>query len=254
MCEGMGGGPAAASGDAGEAFAGEQDGHAQQNGADGGLDFSAVIDQLNSMASGQEEMRQALEGLAPQQVQQLADLPEGDHPFHEGEGEGEGDPGFDASGLDDAGFDPGDPEAEAHQQAQAIGQFVNDQVQQAVAPIQQQVDQRLQRADAEGQWRDVLQAFPELGHDETWDQVQELGRNILAAHGADQQLMQQPWFVGVIYQAGRAMEMHQAEMAQAGEPPGAARLEGGGGAAGPGGGGQSIGQLLQGQPSVLPFP
>ena len=251
MCEGMGGGPAAASGDAGEAFAGEAQ---QSNGQNGQGGFDAVLAELAGMAESHEQMRQQLAGLPQLQAQQGFD---GDpSAFYDDLGADDG-PGL------DAGLDPGDPfdgesfdpEAAVRAEAQAIGGYVQSQTE----PLREGL-QSLQDAHENLQWQhdvsELVAEFPEMGQQET--AVSVWGATARAAHAIGQpELASNVHLARMTYLAGRALEA-AAQEPSGDEPPGAARLEGGGGAAGPGGGGLSPAQqILHGGgelgAGVLPF-
>ena len=151
--EGMGG-TAAASGDAGgEALAGEaQNGH-----GDGG--FDAVLAEFAGMAESHEEMRQQLAGL-PEQLQAQQGFGGDPSAFYDDLGADDG-PGL------DAGLDPGnqfdDPEGTAREVADGLGQFIGDQIQQAVAPIQQQHDDLKFSHDV----AQLVSDYPEMADPET---------------------------------------------------------------------------------------
>lgn len=251
--EGMGGGPAAAQGDAGVA-----DGGAAQNGqnGDGGSQFDAVLADLAEMAEGQELMRQQLAGLP----EQLRGLPLGDHPLPEGDGdpsEFDGGGDLDALGLEDAGgdpgdaFDAGDPAADAAALAGALDGFVAAQTE----PLREGL-QQLQSAHENLQWQhdvsELVAEFPEMGEKET--AVSVWLATARAAHAMGQpELAASVHLARMAYLAGRALEAAQDEPQDAGPP--AAYLESGAGSAGPGGGGQSAAQAIlgAGRSSVLPF-
>src|SRR4051812_29678578 len=104
---------------------------AQQNGeAQAAPDFSALSSQMEQMAGGMEEMRQFLASNPWQaqeaQQQETAAAPEVDLSF-----------------LDVA--DPGyDPEQISQKMTEAVGQYVQQAIQQGTAPVQEQM-QEMQR-------------------------------------------------------------------------------------------------------------
>jgi hypothetical protein len=237
-----------AAGDAGQGAA-LADSEAQGN---GGADINALVGQLAGMQDTHEQLRAFLQenpdgGHWPEEGdEQPLDL-EGGDPF--------GDEGLDAFGLEDAGFDPGeqfggDPQADAEAQAQALQQFVGDQVQQAVQPLAAQVHDGLQ-AQAFGE---LAREFSELQEPETAERVMGLARSIGDAHGWPAQVWQSPQFVRLTYLAARAQQIAQEEAALDGEQPPTAAIEGGGGAMGGAGRGRSPGQMIVGAGSRNPLP
>jgi hypothetical protein len=239
---GIGGGVAAADA-GGVALAG--DGDAQGNGQNGLGDLAAVVEQLGQVREGNEELRKFLMD---------NNLGEGDHAWPE---DGEepfdlGELGFDATGLD-AGADPGE-QFDPHTDAQAINQALGGLVQEAMAPLQDEVRQHLADAQREGQVRDLLGEFPDLNDEKTMRDVLDSARTYVEAAGLPPELAHQPFMVRLTYMAGLAQQAAAAESDD--EPPHAAYLEGGGGAIGGGRGAASMAQQIlgAGRPSVLPFP
>jgi hypothetical protein len=129
--------------------------------------------------------------------------------------------------LDLSFLDPGDPQYDPTQLAEQLSGLVDQVAQQrleaGLAPIQEQVqDMRRER-----EWQAVADQFPELVNEEVARPVFQLAKE-MAEHNGHPELQQEPWFVRMVYTAGKALEAANEEGAEA---PSAAHLEGGGGAA-----------------------
>jgi hypothetical protein len=226
----------------GQGDAGDGYGEGQSNGFDGvGMDPAALADQFGQLTEGQEEMRSILAGLQEHLTQPQEDGP-GLPPLD-----------LDASDLEHAGGDPGDafgdPMADAHEQAQALEAFVTDRVQQAVAPLAQEMEQRWRA----GEYRDLAHELPELGHEGVLGEVLNLARTVADAEGWPAQMASSPAMIRMTYLATRAVEAAQHEP-DGEEPPTAAHLEGGGGAGPCGGRGASAAQAIVGAGRTNPLP
>lgn len=205
-----------------------------------GPDFQAVVEQLGSMAQGQEEMRQALAGL-PELLQ-----------GQQGQEQGQEEALLDPSMLD---FE--NPQFDPNQAAQGLQGWVEQQWQQREQQLMEQhvnpLRQQLGLIQQTGEARDLVAEFPELGEEETARSVVTMAQQLAEGLGAPQ-LAGHPQMWRLAYLAGRAMEAAQQEGQEDG--PQAAHLEGGGGA-GPAGGSQPDlkQQILDASKgsSVLPF-
>jgi hypothetical protein len=227
--------------DQGAQAQGQGEGGGEAAEAQQGPDFQAVVEQLGSMAQGQEEMRQALAGL-PELLQ--------------GQQQGPGEP--EPQLLDPSMLDFENPQFDPNQAAQGLMGFVDQQwqqreqqlMQQHVAPLQQQVQQLFQTQGA----MNLVAQYPEMGEEETARQVvtfaEQLAQKLGVPHLAGNADM---WELA--YLVGRAKETALQEEGQQ-DGPQAAHLEGGGGA-GPAGGSQPDlkQQILDSNrgSSVLPF-
>jgi hypothetical protein len=96
-------------------------------------------------------------------------------------------------------------------------------VEQRLEPLRQETKEIRQ----EREWQDVANQFPELVDEQVARPVFALAKE-MAEHNGHPELSQEPWFVRMVYTAGKALEAAQEEGA---ESPSAAHLEGGGGAA-----------------------
>jgi hypothetical protein len=200
---------AQAGGDAGPAQ-GEAQGQEQ-----GGQD--AVLQQLQAMQQGQEELRTYLASEPWQQRQEAAE-----------EDEGAEEQPLDLSFLDVG--DPGyDPQQTAQQLQTLLDSRVNEGIKQALGPVQQQVQDMQRTREAEA----LVQEFPDIAQPEVAQQVVQTAREYAELMGRPD-LGDDPKFWRIIYAAGRTFD--QAKQEGSGDP-GAAHLEGGAGAA-PGGQGQ----------------
>jgi hypothetical protein len=222
---------------------GQGEGGGEAAEAQQGPDFQAVVEQLGSMAQGQEEMRQALAGL-PELLQ--GQQQQGDNI------------GPDPQLLDPSMLDFENPAFDPNAAATSIQGWMEQQwqqreqqlLQQHVAPMQQMVQQMMQTGEA----RDLVAEFPELEDEETARQTVELAQQFAQDLGAPH-LAANPKLWRAAYLMGRAMDTHMQEQNMQ-EGPQAAHLEGGGGA-GPAGGSQPDlkQQILDSNrgSSVLPF-
>lgn len=231
---------AAATGDAG----GGQGGESAQGAA--GFDAAAVQQALQETRGGVDDLRaqfgQFLES-APWQQQEAA----------AGEDAGAGE--IDLSFLDEAYTNPGFGDAERAQQQAQFAQALQQHAAQAVAPVQQQ----MQEMAREQKIRDLVGEFPQFQDAEYAQKI--AGPNGLAVQYAeaigDPKQAMNPGFWRLVHMAHTAAEAANAEGQQGGaDASQAAHLEGGGGS-GPGGGQQVdiAGQILGAKrgASVLPY-
>lgn len=201
-----------------------------------GPDIGALGTQLEAMQGSQEQMFQFLQ--SQPWLQQ-----EG------GEGEGEGEPAaedFDLSFLD-AESPQFDPSQVAERLSGLINQGVEQRVQTAMQPIQQQMNEERWNREANA----LVQEFPDFGDPQKAQEIVGYARQIAEAYGQTE-LANEPWFWRMTYMAGRAAESASEEGQDA---PEAAHLEGGGGAR-PGGQQVDLGdQIVNARrgASVLPF-
>ena len=110
-------------------------GQADGNGFDG-PDVSALAEQFGSLSEGQEEMRQILAGLQEHVAQAQEDGP-GPPPLD-----------LDASDLEHAGDDPGDPFGDPEQHAQQLAGHVAAVMDAHVAPIREELGDLRRSHDA----------------------------------------------------------------------------------------------------------
>lgn len=200
----MGQGGDAAQQGQGQNGGGGEGGEAQQ----GQPDFAALSTQLESLAGGQEEMRQFLAS-NPWQAQEAQEQQE------------QGAPEVDLSWLDPA--DPGyDPEQMSQRMTEAFGQYVQQATQQATAPVMERM-QEMQREQAAER---LVGEFPDLQQSEVAQEVVRASHEYAGALGMPQ-LGNDPGFWRLVYLSGRAIDAAQQEGSG---DPGAAHLEGGGGA------------------------
>lgn len=195
----------------------------QQQGGEGngqGPDLSAVQQTLDSLTTGQEELRQFLQA---QPWQQAAE---------EGEPQAEE---FDTSWLAD---DQVDPEVVGDQLQKMIDARAQEQMKPLMDRLQQTEQQVRERVEAE-QFRDLAGEFPELTQPETAQQVVKHAE-VLAQNMGQPGLARNAEFIRLVYTAGRAFDAASRE----GQAPDAANLEGASGAS-PGGGQQvDLAQLI----------
>lgn len=213
----------AAAGQAGVAGAADGQGQPAQQGdpnaqqqaqQPAGLDPN-VLSQLSAIPGQLEELRSWMESQAVTQE------PESQVPA-------EADLGF----IDPS--NPGyDPQAAAGQLLELLQQQNNQALAEAIAPIQQQVQQVQNAREA-----DALAAeFPELEKQEVADQVIRMARDWVSAAGLPEEYAGNMQVIRAVYMMGRAAELANSE----GQPaPDAASLEGAGGASP---GGSSAGQI-----------
>jgi hypothetical protein len=232
-------GQAAPAGDAaGEAQGQEQQGQEQQQ-----PDLASIQQQLSELGPSLEQMRGMLTEqqeayLAQQQQQQDPAEPEPQQPE-----------------IDLSYMDPDNPAYNPQLAAQSLAQIMEQQSQQqvqaALAPLQEQV------ANMEAQRQaDLLAAeFPELQDPDVAQNVIQVSRDYAKMLGQPE-LGDNPAFWRIAYMAGRAADVANGEQQ---EQPAAATLEGAGGAS-PAGAADQQQQLVQGilsadgaGRSVLPF-
>lgn len=186
---------------------GQAEGQGQQ-----GPDISGMVEQLGTVASGMEEMRQFL---ASQPWQQQAQQ----------EGEAEQDNGeLDLSWLDPQSQTYEDPAAVAARLSEQLNGAVDQRAQALMAPMQQQMQEM--RHDQEA--RDLAAEFPELAQPEMAQKVAGKGglAEQMAAQLGQPGLASEPKFWRLTYMAHKAAESANAENGS-GDP--AARLESGSG-------------------------
>lgn len=202
-------------GEAAQAQQGQQNGGEAQNGQGGeaaqGPDWGSLSGQLDQLVGGQEELRQYL-STEPWRQQEGGEEPTPAEPQA---------PEVDLSWLDPA--DPGyDPDQIGERLTSTFAQYVEQAQQQAIAPVQQQLQEMRQEAEL----RDLLGEFPDLGDEQTSRQVVEAAHSYAQALNMPA-LANEAGFIRLVYLSGRAIDAAQQEGAEA---PGAAHLEGGGGA------------------------
>jgi hypothetical protein len=206
----------------GTAASGDGQGTQQADGGQSeGLDANALASELAQMRATQQETYQWMqENLRPQEGQQQETKPEATTP----------------EPLDLSWLDPDsptfDPNAMAQQLSGLVDNAVEQRVQQAVAPVQQQQEQ-MQR---ENEIAALLGEFPEIGEEETMEKLLDTSKQYAEAVGHPE-LADKPWFWRTTYVMGRAFEQAQEEQ---GDGPAPAHLESGSGAAPAGGGGQGM--------------
>lgn len=224
-----GAGPAGVQADAGEGAAAQQGG-----------DLSQYEERLQSLSTGQEELRQFLQSnpvLNPQEpeAQQEAFTP-------------------DLSFLDQA--DQMDPATFNQHLTDVISQTADARVQEALkqelGPMRDEMAQQRLQADAER----LVSEFPQMADPAVANQVFNTNKQWAEANFPGDiaaKLIASPQMWRHTFLAGRAMEAMQQEAG--GESP-AGHMEGGGGAI-PSGGQQDLGALIKGDGrggrSVLPF-
>lgn len=233
---GPAGGQAAAPG-AGD---GQQEGQQQQG--DSGVqqpDLSALVDQIGSQSAQLEQMREFMEqsqltqlqepGVDPaQQQQQEVDLT-----FVNPES-----PNY-------------DPERAAQELLTVLQQQQSTAVQEAVAPLQEQLQTMHTQREADA----LASEFPELENEETANAVLKATGEWVRAAGLPPEAAANMQVVRAVFMMGRAAQLHNEENG-AGQQP-VAHLEGAGGAS-PGGGasgGITADSIVKGggRTGVLPF-
>jgi hypothetical protein len=185
-------------GDAGQGEAAQQQ----------GPDMSALAEQIGNLTAGQEEMHQILRA-----EPWRAEAADGQEPDAQPE------PELDLSQY----LDPGDPQYDPAQLAEHLSDVVEKVVEQRLEPLRQETKEIRQ----EREWQAVADQFPELVDEQVARPVFALAKE-MAEHNGHPELSQEPWFVRMVYTAGKALEAASEEGA---ESPSAAHLEGGGGAA-----------------------
>lgn len=149
--------------------------------------------------------------------------------------------------------DPEQPEYDPRQFAEALKGALDQQVQQAVGPLQQQLEQhQLQR-----ELDTLAYEVPELQDPEVVKQLEGHINQVATMYPQVEPIRNQPWFLRQQYYAMKGIAAHNAERAGA-ESQGAAHLEGGSGAT-PGGSSSmdraaQITEAARGGTSALPFP
>lgn len=211
-------------------------GQAQGDGGEAqqGPDLAGITSQLEALTGGHEELRQLLQSAPWAQAETQAAE--------------EADPGLDLSFLQEYQDPAADPQNLAEQLQPAIEQLVQQRLQAAIGPVQQQVEQQRIQSEAEA----LVGEFPEMGDPEKAQQVVALARE-LAEELGQPQLANEPKFWRQAYMVGRAVDQTNNEGRNV---PNAAHLEGGGGAT-PAGSQVDPGDLIvqagRGGSSVLPF-
>lgn len=213
-----------------------QEGGGEGQGAEGGVDLSAINERLDSFGETLQDIGERFQSLQGQGGQPQ---PEGD-PGYAGEPQW----GYDEFGNPIAGQAGGLPDTSqlygpdgSMDPAQAQ-QYLQGMVGQAVGPLAAELKEMKVRSSA----RDLMERHPELKqHDvaaEVWNAVQDravqIGRPDLATEAG---------FVELVYMARKASEAAQQEV-PAGAGPQEAVLEGGGGAA-PGATEPSLGERMR---------
>lgn len=221
-------------GDAGQGEA--QQGEAQDGGQDVTQHLAQISEALANQGASQQELFEYLrQDRAPaqdeQQQQEGSDL--------------------DLSFLDDGTgmFDASQMQQRLNEVlSSSIDQRVQQGIQQAVSPLQEQVAEARREQD----FAALVGEFPELGEEQTATQVLQMTGQ-LAEMSGHPELAGEPWLVRLTYMAGRAADAAQQEQ---GETPAPAHLESGAGAAPAGGSGAMTAEQIVGArrgASVLPF-
>lgn len=206
---GIGGGPAAAQ--AGQ-IAGQADGGAAAEQQTQGPDLAQLAQQMQTMQSGQEDLRQFLASQPWQPEAAEPQTPAAPEPMD-----------LSFLDMDSPNFDP-QVTAERFGSVieQAMAQREQSLLAQHVQPLQEQLQQ--ERVAREAQM--LVDEFPEMGDPDIGPQVVAAARQTAEAYG-NPELANQPWFWRMTYMAGRAAQTAHEE---GGETPSAAHLEGGAGA------------------------
>src|SRR5215831_4163313 len=242
-------GPAAGDGGTGPDAPAQQQGQPdQQPQQDQQPDFAQMQQQLADLGPSLEQVREML--MEQQQPQ------EGYEPqAYEGDPSQYQQPQPEQPQADLSFMDPDSPAYNPQQAATALAQLMQQesqqQVQAAVAPLQQQI----QTMEAQRQADLLAGEFPELEDPEIAQNVIDVSRQYAQQLGQPE-LGDNPAFWRMAYMAGRAADAANAEQQQ---QPAAATLEGAGGAS-PGGAADAQQQVVQGilnadgaGRSVLPF-
>lgn len=203
---------------AGNGDAGQQQGDAGQG--QQGQDFSAFQQQLGDLTTGQEELRQLLQS-APWSQQDVDQVQQEE--------------GLDLSFLNEYQDPAAEPQSLADQLQPAIQQLVDKQTQQAILPLQQQ----MQEARVEREAQNLVDEFPDLATPEVAQHVVQTAQQ-LAQELGQPGLANEPRFWRMAYMMGKAAEAANSEGRDA---PSAAHLEGGGGAT-PSGSQVNLGDLI----------
>jgi hypothetical protein len=205
----------------GTAASGDGQGTQQADGGQQGVDVNALAEGLASTQATTQEMYQWMqENLRPQEAQQQQEAPEATEP----------------EPLDLSWLDPEspsfDPNAMAQQLSGLVESTVEQRVQQAITPLQQEQQQMRREQEAAA----LIGEFPELADEDTTAKVLETAKTYAETVGHPE-LANEPWFWRTTYVMGRAMDQAQEEQA---DGPAPAHLESGSGAAPAGGGGQGM--------------
>jgi hypothetical protein len=205
----------------GTAASGDGQGTQQADGGQQGVDVNALAEGLASTQATTQEMYQWMqENLRPQEAQQQQETPEATEP----------------EPLDLSWLDPEspsfDPNAMAQQLSGLVESTVEQRVQQAITPLQQEQQQMRREQEAAA----LIGEFPELADEDTTAKVLETAKTYAQTVGHPE-LANEPWFWRTTYVMGRAMDQAQEEQA---DGPAPAHLESGSGAAPAGGGGQGM--------------
>jgi hypothetical protein len=208
----------------GTAASGDGQGTQQADGGQSeGLDANALASELaQSRATQQETYQWMQDNLRPQEAQQQETKPEATTP----------------EPLDLSWLDPDSPTFDPNAMAQQLSGLVESnaveqRVQQAVAPVQQQQEQMQREQEIGCSARGVPRA--RRGGDDG-EGPADTSKQYAEAVGHPE-LADEPWFWRTTYVMGRAIEQAQEEQ---GDGPAPAHLESGSGAAPAGGGGQGM--------------
>ncbi len=213
-------------GDAG----GQGEGQAQQ-----GLDPGQFQQTLDSLTSGQEELRSFLQS-QPWQQQQEEQQPEEPSP------------------MDLSFLDPDAPEFNPEVIGSELERIIGSQVDartqslidQHVKPLQDKLTAR-ERADEALQ---LVNEFPELEDQQVANEVVQVARSVVDAYGFPAELADSPKFWGLVYQASANAKAAQQEDQAQGST---AHMEYGRGASAPSPEADLGAQIVQSRRSVLPF-
>lgn len=198
---------AAAGGEAAQQAQGNGNGDTGGEAAQSGPDLSALAQQLEAVAGGQEELRTFLSQHPALQTQQETEAAPAA-------------PDIDLSWLDqDTEADPAQMQERIQQ---SFAQYVSHAVEQANAPVME----RMQAMQQETAIRDLVEEFPEIADPEVHTEVIRASQEYAQLLGQPQ-LGSDPRLWRLVFAAGRAFDAARQEGAEA---PGAAHLEGGGGA------------------------
>jgi hypothetical protein len=227
-------------------------------------DVGALAQQLEQVASGQQELREFLTS-QPWQQGDPAALQQQHSLEQQAPALGDVDLSF-LDDLDDpdddVGGDGDDPEAFADRVLGSTEQFAAAAVHEAVAPLAEgmqqalaQQDQRLEDMRLQTEFRQLAEEFPELEDGEAQQAVFEQAAVVAQAIGQPA-AAGEPQFIRIIYMAAKAAEMAADEEGRE-YVDSAAHLEGGGGA-NPAGGTPNAGDAIvntakRGGHSVLPW-
>jgi len=228
--------------------AGTGDGQAQQGDGSGegqaqAPDFAAISSTLDSLSTGQEQMRQFL-------ASQFSQEGEGQQQQQQAEPAAPAVPDINLSFLD--------PQSEAFNPEKAgelLGQTIEEQVEaRAKALVAEQVspvNQQLQEFVTQHEANQLAEEFPELRDEKTAEAVMTATKDLALSVGRPE-LASALWLTRIVHMAGQAADAAQKESGQ--QDPAAATLEGAAGAR-PGGQGALTAQQIVGgtQRGKLPF-